>query len=168
MQRGKQLVGVRYSILADFDALLAIKSDPFDVTWSGFATAPDPVHFREWYIRSLASSDQFMFSAVLNQKVVGYCHFIRTENDVYDTSYGVKSEYRGHGIGGALKLCAMDLVRAELPNSTFQSWIATTNTASENACRKQGYIMTKKRRKAEFLHPIKRIETMRLWVPGTK
>jgi hypothetical protein len=138
------------------------KSDPEDVKWSGYASAPDPAGFRKWFDAALIDPDRLLFSAVCDDEIVGYCHF-RRSGDIFEPSYGTAAVYRKRGIAGVALMGGIAAIRAVFPGATIHCWIAESNLASQRSVSKKGFVKTHQTKDQEFKHPV-RVETMRLWL----
>ena len=158
------ILEVRRTIAADFARLLAIKSDPDDVTWSGFACAPDPVRFREWFDHALDDANRLMFTGLVDWQSAGYVHLQRN-GSVLESSFGVAAAYRGKGYGRKFEATAIHQAVAAIPGiGRIHAWIAINNVASMRSCTKSRFVPTDQYKEQEFLFPERRVETMRLWV----
>jgi RimJ/RimL family protein N-acetyltransferase len=150
----------------DFDALLAMKSDPEDIKWSGFASPPNPKKFRDWFTGHLDDPKRLMLMGLIDGDPAGYAHFLREADSVlYDISYGIAPAHRGKGLGTELLIeSTQQLIATGMPSPAFQTWVAVTNIGSNKACAKAGFVDSGQVKDQEFLYPERRIEQMRLWV----
>src|SRR5262249_39389122 len=88
---------VKVAVKEDFYALLAMKSDPEAIKWSGFCTAPDPEN-REWFEKMLSDANRRVFIGFIDEEPIAYVQF-KWEDDTerFGISYGVAKNHRGHG-----------------------------------------------------------------------
>ena len=150
--------------LADFPAYLAMKSDPEDVKWSGFASPPTPDQFRKLFEGWLVDPKRIMFVARANS-AVGY-YVINIEGGDADTSYGVAAAHRGFGHGAKMNICAVRWAQQELPGLRLTSWIAEDHDASKKSVVSAGFSPTTETRARRFLLPRPHDKVMRLYLYG--
>ena len=148
--------------LADFSDYLAMKSDPEDVKWSGFSSAPDTGRFRELFEGWLADPRRIMFIARAPD-VVGY-YVINISGEDADTSYGVAAAHRGHGYGTLMNIRAAEWARQNLAGLRLTSWIAEDNEPSIKGVIGAGFKASSETKVKPFFLPRPHIKTMRLYL----
>jgi len=156
-------IAVRLTTCDDFEVLLAIKSDPEEVRWSGFAGPPNRENFRKWFNNALADSDRLMFTGLINRSVAGYIHFHRVSPHRFGVSTGVAARLRGKGHGTTIRSLAIERFYVAFPDTEIEVWLAEGNVASQRSWAKMGYHPTEITKCHEFLCPA-RVETMRRWI----
>ena len=159
------MIELRLAAPEDFEFLLSMKSDPTEVTWSGFGGPPERDSFLSFYVSALANPDRVMFTAVDNGDVVGYIHFNRSRDnrDTWIVSTGVRAELRSKGVGTELRKRAIAEMAKRFNPLLIEAWLAEGNTASRKSWAKMGYEPTDISRQTTFYCP-ERVETVRRWV----
>lgn len=147
---------------ADFPAYLAMKSDPEDVKWSGFLSAPDTGRFRALFDGWLADSKRFMLVARAPD-VVGY-FVINVVGGDADTSYGVAAAHRGRGYGTLMNIRAAEWVQQNLAGLRLTSWIAEDNEPSIKSVIGAGFKASSETKVKQFYLPRPHKKTMRLYL----
>jgi RimJ/RimL family protein N-acetyltransferase len=156
-------IAIRAARVSDFEALLAMKSDPEEVRWSGFAGAPDPQQFRRWFDQALVDPDRVMFTGIVDEIIRGYVHFRRLGPTTFGVSTGVVRGFRAMGIGTRLRRQGIEDLRTKFPEAQIEAWLAENNIASQRSWAKMGFQPTEIMRPHQFLCPA-RTEIMRRWV----
>jgi RimJ/RimL family protein N-acetyltransferase len=136
---------------ADFADYFALKSDPDDVLWSGFAKPPVEGPFREWFLGAIKDPGRTMYIARENGIAVGYLTY---RGD--DVSAGVKRGCRNKGYGIAM-----------LRQGGGIAWVATDNIPSIKMVEAAGFRDTGITREQEFLLPKPHKKTMRRYASAT-
>ncbi len=151
--RGK--VEVRRTPATDFDSLFAMKSDPDDIRWSGFAGPPERSAFFRWFMEMLGRSDRIMFTALVGGETAGYVHFTRTPAGSFEASSGVRASFRGFGHSTAMIVLATAALVAEIgEGAVVDAWICRGNRRSEASYRKAGFLPAAEARAQVFHLPI--------------
>lgn len=162
---------IRPTLPGDFAALLAIKSDPEDVKWSGFSGPPDPRRFRQWFDEAISDPDQLLFTGIARSQACGYVHLRRVAETTFSVSASVAPGSRGRGIRTALSAIealrrTIDALRVAHPGAEIEAWVAEGNFASRRMVEVLGYRSTDITRVQEFFCPA-RTEVMRRWLQRT-
>ena len=160
---------VRPSGPHDFEAMLAMKSDPEDIKWSGFAGAPTRENLKAWFDRKLADPTNRLFVGYVNDDAAAYAHFHRdSDKDRFDMSYGVAPRHRGRGLATELLIeTTSQMTKSGNVNPGYQAWIAVGNIGSEKAAELARFFATAQEKDQEFLYPERRTDKMRLWIQRT-
>ena len=162
VQQIEPQIEVRRAGTDDFGALLAMKSDPEDVKWSGFAGPPEPEAFRQWYTRALEDRDRLMYTGTVGDTICGYVHFHRIGSSVFGSNTGIAARFRGRGCGARLRRLANAALQIAFPGAENEAWLAEGNIAAQRMMASIGYRPTHIVRVRQFFHP-PRTETMRRW-----
>lgn len=163
-------IALRPLALADFDAYYAIKCDPDDVRWSGFAARPDREGLRRWLAEELEKPDVVLLAAESTRPgdgMVGYVFVRRAGADGREAeiSYGVAAAHRGRRFGQTMTALAADHARRHLPGvERAVCWIADDNAASIKNVLAAGYHDTGETRTARLALPAPYEKTMRKFV----
>jgi phosphinothricin acetyltransferase len=108
-------IEIRKAELADLDAITAIYNEAILTTTATFDTEPKTAaERREWF--QTHGERHPILVAVLEDKVVGWASLSqwsdrRAYDETAETSFYVKSEFRGRGIGRRLKEATIDEAR---------------------------------------------------------
>lgn len=152
----------------DFDAYLAMKSDPDDVRWAGFAVPPHREHLVRWIEEELAQRQALFLAAVLPENaMVGYALLRLAAGDMgeVEISYGVAAAHRGRRLGQAIVTLAADEARRRWPDvKRVVCWVAEDNAASTRSVTNGGYEATDVTRLATFALPSRHEKSMRKFV----
>ena len=157
---------VKVAVKDDFSALLAMKSDPEAIKWSGFSAAPDPTN-RTWFDAMLSDPNRRVFIGFIDQEPVAYAQFKReADTDRFGISYGVAENHRGRGYGAEVLKKAMEQMTAATGGQGrgYEAWIADDNIASQKAAKNAGLSQRPERREDTFRYPTECKKTMQLWV----
>lgn len=147
----------------DFPAYLAMKSDPFDVLWSGFDKPPEPVEFESWF--RLARCYRTFLLAEAEGVPVGYQQIeaatIGPEAGQASCSYGVAAAGRGKGYCALILRGTVDYVRAHMPSKIVATWIADDNIGSIKCAKNAGWALLSGEIRRPFALPSPQEKTMR-------
>lgn len=129
----------------DYDDFYRIKSDPENVKWSGFPTAPDYNRMKEWFQQQLVNNKRNIYLCYWNGSVCGffYLDYLSLESGAtaQEIGYGVLSEFSGKGIGTAI----LEKVTQICDTSLIVAWVSEKNRASERCFEKNGFEKQQKR-----------------------
>ncbi|HTR80780.1 MAG TPA: GNAT family N-acetyltransferase [Bacteroidota bacterium] len=124
---------IRNAVISDLDAITEIYNEAILSTTATFDTEPKkPTERLEWF-KSHRERHPILV-AVIDGKVVGWASLSRwSDRAAYDgtaeTSFYVKAEYRGHGIGRKLK----GAIISEAQRLKFHTLIARVAEGSEES-----------------------------------
>lgn len=125
--------------MTDFNDFYAIKCDPINIKWSGFAEAPKRDVLYEWFVKQLQFNKRKIYIAQLEGKTVAYFYLEQVNNDVYlSNGTGVPTILQEQGIGRFCVQKRDELVKS-LGGREVIAWIAEENIASITMYQRCGY-----------------------------
>ncbi len=134
---------IRNAALSDLDAITEIYNEAILTTTATFDTEPKSTAERLQWFQSHGERHPILV-AVVDEKVVGWTSLSRwSERRAYDdtgeTSFYVKSEYRGQGIGRKLKQAIIDEAR-RLRYHTIIARVVSESNASLHLNESFGFV----------------------------
>ena len=131
--------------LADFDALLQMKSQKDSVIWSGFEKGPDPVSYKTYISENVINNPKnhlFIFKDGDTHDAMGYCQFVEEDNGVFEgRGSGILKQYQGCGLAEVMGALFIEKAK-EYGCKYMYSWCSEKNIPSINALLSSGWEKT--------------------------
>lgn len=130
--------------MENFDDFYKLKSEPNNIFWSGFDSAPNYESFKEHYKKELERKDRTIVFLYSDDEIAGYIaiDYLPKTNEV-ETAHGVLSSFGGRGLGRMLIEFAVAFAKEKLPEADYIiGWIADDNIGSIKNVLANGYNKT--------------------------
>ena len=126
---------------AHFDDFFKLKSEPNNIFWSGFDSAPNYEEFKIHFEKELTRDDRTIIFLYFNKAIAGYLYidFCDVKKEV-STGHGVLKDFSGKGLGRKLIKYAVDFSTEKLTQADkLIGWIAEDNIGSIKNVLSNGY-----------------------------
>ncbi|HXB91070.1 MAG TPA: GNAT family N-acetyltransferase [Puia sp.] len=129
----------------DREDLFNLKSEPNDIYWSGYTSAPDRSAFKDWFGGQLQREDRTIWLVKTpDARTIGYLYLTCSSEDTNRIGYishGVTEKEKGKGIGSSIVRFVVDgFTNNILPADQLQAWIVKENLSSVKTFLKNGFV----------------------------
>ena len=150
----------------DFPIFFRIKCDVDNIVWSGSDSPPDWITMSSWFQRHVSGTTRRrIFIATCDGRSVGYVYLDDDDNELVVT-IGRASGEGGKGLGSAIVVEVLRMLRNERNERPITAWIFPENRAGALAFEAAGFALDETRPPRPFAMPLPDLapREQRCWV----
>ena len=114
---------------SDFDDYLCLKSEPSNIYWSGFSSAPEREKLKQHFLAALNNKTRDVYLLKESEKVIGYLYIdYLLEGNTAELAYGISEFQAGRGLAKLMIGFALEKIPSDIDIQI--AWIAESNIPS--------------------------------------